>query len=55
MIRYDGVVFVLVTEKRLTDGGGNSMTAGRDAERTGGDGGVSRRRRESFLAALDRR
>jgi hypothetical protein len=49
------VVFVLVTEKRLTDGGGNSTEAELGAERTGGDGGVSRRRRESFSAALDRR
>jgi hypothetical protein len=32
MKRYDRVVFVLVTEKTLTDGGGNSMTAGRDVE-----------------------
>jgi hypothetical protein len=34
---------------------GSSTAAGLGAERMGGDGGVTRRRRESFSAALDRR
>jgi hypothetical protein len=33
----------------------NSMAAGLGAERSGGDGRVSRQWRESFSAALDRR